>query len=114
MAGLGQQLLGLRHIVDRLRRLPVEFEISRDKGVAGQPAVAEGHRVIDALAVDREIDGAPRPLVMPRRFRIPLLGEIDPPRGLHDRRLERQPRRLLEIRRELAADPIGDVDLAVL
>jgi len=43
-----------------------------------------------------------------------LLREIDPVRGRADRRLEDKTRRLLDVLGQLAADRVGDIDLAAL
>ena len=53
-------------------------------------------------------------LVVPRRLRIPLVGEVEPEGALDHHRLQRQARRLLQLLGELAADRVGDVDLAAL
>src|SRR5437588_4752933 len=76
--------------------------------------MAQRERVIGALAVDREIRRPAYPLVMPGRLRIPLLGKVQRECSLDERWLEREPRRLLQLLGKLAADRIGDVDLAAL
>ena len=77
MTRLGQQLLGLGRIVHRSRRLPVIFESFRDDA-AGHPGMAERQRLVDGLAVDRQAGRLPHALIMPRRFRVPLIGEVEP------------------------------------
>src|SRR5215813_1248723 len=51
---------------------------------------------------------------MPWRFRVPLLGEVDPPGPLRNNRLEGQPRGAAELFGKLAANRVDDVDLAAL
>ena len=67
VTGLGEQLFRLLRIVGGglRRRLPEKFVAVGDDGVAGHLGIAEGQRVIRALAVDREARGASHPLVMP-------------------------------------------------
>src|SRR3954454_8341513 len=96
MAGLGEQLLRRGDVVDRRGRLPVKLEMRRDKAVSVKPRMAEGDCVIDALAVDRQVHGAAHPDFRPRRFWVPLFGEIDPEwRGVAYR--EGEPRRALHV-----------------
>src|SRR5215472_10841530 len=85
-AGLSQQLFGLGRVIYRRRRLPEEVETKRNEAV-GDLRVAECDRVVDRLAVESEVRGMPHPLVVPRRFRIPLVGEIEPERRRRDDRL---------------------------
>ncbi len=87
MARIGEQLLGLLRVVSRLWRLPEKFVMVGDERVAGDQRVAERQCLVRALAVDRETGGAAHPLVMPRRFRIPLVGKIDAEHALYDCRL---------------------------
>ncbi len=72
MPRLCKQLPGLGRLVDRGGRLPKEFEAVRNQA-AGQLRVAEGQRLVDALAVDRQARGLPHPRVVPGRFRVPLI-----------------------------------------
>src|SRR5271169_4334026 len=76
--------------------------------------MAEGQRLIDPVAVDRQAGGPPHPLVMPRRFRVPLIRKVDVEHTLDDRWLQGQPGGALQLFGELAADRIRDVDLAAL
>src|SRR6185295_6736859 len=87
-----KQLLRLVRIVDRRGRLPIEFEIVRNEGVATNQGIAEGERVVDVFAVDRKARRAAHALVMPGRFRIPLIGKVEAEWCLDDGRLEGQPR----------------------
>ena len=112
MARLGEQFFGLRRIVSRFLRLPIIFEDVGHERVAGQPRIAERQRLVDALAVDREAGGLAYPLVMPRRFRVPLLGESEPEGALDHRRLEAEPGSALQLLGQFAADRIDDIDLA--
>src|SRR5258707_414376 len=67
-----------------------------------------------AFMVDGQARREPYPRIVPRRFRVPLVGEVEPECGLDDRRLERQSLGALDLLCELAADRVGDVDLATL
>jgi len=65
------------------------------------------------LHVIRENPSESAPIV-PRRFRIPLIREIDPEGGLTDVRLEGQARATSDLLGQGAADRVGDVDLTTL
>src|SRR5437763_3146355 len=77
MAGLGKQLPRLGRILLRRRWLPEEIEILRHQRIAGHQRVPEGQRLVGAVAVNGESGGTPHTLVMPRRFGVPLVGEIE-------------------------------------
>jgi hypothetical protein len=64
MTGGGQQLLCLRRIVNRGRRLPIIGEGVGDDAV-GDLAVAEEQRLVHAIAIDRQIGGLPHPQIVP-------------------------------------------------
>ena len=81
---------------------------------SGDLRVAERDRFIHGLAVNGEAGGLPRPLVVPRRLRVPLICEVDPERCRREDRFEGQPRRAAQLFGELAADRVDDVDLAAL
>src|SRR5262249_36849907 len=83
VARLDQQSLGLDRIVGRSWQLPVVFENVRNDA-ASKLGLAERQSLIDGVAVDSDIRGAPHPLVMPRRLRVPLVGEVEPEGGLAD------------------------------
>ena len=104
--------LGLGRVVDRRRRLPVEIEPLGDDGVSGDFRVAQGQRLVGALAVDGEAGGLAHPHVVPRRLVVPLVGEIEAERALHHRRLQREAGYRAQLLGQLAAHRIGDVDLA--
>ena len=75
--GLGEQLLGLLRIVgDRLGLQRVIHDARHDD--PGRRAEAETRDLVDRRAVQRVVDRVAHPLVMPRRFRVPLLGKLDP------------------------------------
>ena len=76
--------------------------------------MAERQSLVDALAVDGQAGGEPHPLVVPWRLRVPLVGEVEPEWCLDDGRLQAEPLGALELLGELAADGVGDVDLAAL
>ena len=113
MTRLGQELLGLGRIVDGGRRLPVEVEgVGND--TSGDPGEAKGQCLVDGLVIDGQAGGEPHALVMPWRFRIPLVGEVEPECRLDDGRLEGEPLGALQLLGELAADRVGNIDLAAL
>ncbi len=70
--------------------------------------------MVHRLPVDGVVCRQAHAPVVPRRFRIPLLGEVDPVRGLADVGLERQPRGPPDLLGQLAAQVIGDVQLTPL
>ena len=76
--------------------------------------MAERDGLVDALAIERQRHGLAHPRVVPGRFRIPLIGEIDPERRVDHHRLQREPRRALQLLGQLAADRVGEIDLAAL
>ena len=113
ITGFGKQLFSHCRIVNGGGGLPVIVEALRDDA-AGQLGVAEGQRLVDAFAVDRQAGRFADPLVVPRRFRVPLVGKGQPERGRRIDRLQGQPGAMSHFFREFAADRIGDVDLAAL
>src|SRR4051794_36984639 len=76
--------------------------------------VAKRQRTIDVLTVNGEAGSLPDPDIVPRRFRVPLLGEIDPVGGRSNGGFEDQTRCLLYILGKLPSDRVGDVDLTPL
>src|SRR6516164_5153528 len=74
---LSEELLALVGVVDRRRRLPEEFVIIRNDGVAGDQRITQSQRLVEAIAVDRQTGGPSYSLVMPRRLCVPLIGEIN-------------------------------------
>src|SRR5438128_4174578 len=72
--GLREELPGLARVVGVERRLPVEVEAGGDDapGDLGEP---EGHGLVDRLAVHRVVGRETHAPVVPRRARIPLVGE---------------------------------------
>src|SRR5438552_9350031 len=108
--GFREELPGLARIVGVERRLPVELEAGGDDapGDLGEP---EGHGLVDRLAVDRVVRRAAHAPVVPRRARIPLVGE-DQPVGGHERsRPQGEPGRAPPLLAELASDRVGAVHL---
>src|SRR5882724_12186120 len=85
--GLRQQLFGLGRIVGIDRRLPVEVEARGDDapGDLGKP---EGLRLVDRLAIDGVGGGEPHAAIMPRRARVPLVGEDQPVSARERRRVQ--------------------------
>ena len=76
--------------------------------------MAQCQGFIDGVVVDRVTGGPPDPYVVPRRFGIPLIGEIHPIGGGTDRRADLQAWRAFDFRRELTADRIGDINFIAL
>src|SRR6516164_6248823 len=66
------------------------------------------------LVIDGQAGRESHTLVMPRRLRVPLVGEVEPERGLDDGWLEGEPLGALQLLGELAADRVGYVDLTTL
>jgi len=93
--------------------LPIILKRLRDDAVVGF-AEAEEQRLVHSLAIERQICGLPDANVVPGRFRVPLLGKVDPVRRLQHHRFDAQSFGLLHFLGKLAADRIGDVDLAEL
>src|SRR4029077_13135217 len=91
MPRLDQQLLGFRLIVNRRRRLPVEIVARRNDAVR-ELRVTQGQSLVDRLAVEGEIGRLTHPLVVPRRLRVPLIGEVEPEGCRRVPRLEGEPR----------------------
>src|SRR6266446_546296 len=111
IAGVGELLLRLGEIVRW--RLDLQREV-HDAGHdhARRRTQAEARRLVDLLAVQREVHREPHPLVVPRRLRIPLVGELDP----EDRRVLRghhlHPRVALETLGVGAVEHVPDVGLS--
>src|ERR1051325_5496217 len=114
MTRLPQKLHRLFRVVDRLWRLPIKVEAVGHKRITGQPRIAEGQRLVDAVAIHGEAGGTAYPLVMPWRFLVPLIGEGEPEGALNDRGLQRQPRRRAQLLGQLAADRVDDINFAPL
>ena len=70
-------LLGLRQVVRHRLGLQCEIHHARHND-SGRRAKPEAGRLVDPLAVERVVDREPQPLVVPRRFGVPLLGELYP------------------------------------
>src|SRR5215831_10633064 len=109
----GIACFSLRRIVNRGWRLPIEIEAIGDDAV-GDFAIAEEQRLVHAVAIEREIGRLTHPQIVPRRLGIPLVGEIDPVRGLGDDWLQTEPGRTSQLLRKLGADRVSNVDLAAL
>jgi len=77
VAGLGEQLLGFRQVVGHRLGLQREIHHARHDD-PGRRAKAEAGHLVDRGAVERVADGTPQPLVVPRRFRVHPVGELDP------------------------------------
>src|SRR5215831_9046997 len=82
VSGLVQEALRAGWIVRVCRWRPVEFERGGDDA-AGDPREAQCLCFIDRLSVYRLICGHAHAPVVPRRLRIPLVGEVDPEGSLN-------------------------------
>ena len=114
ITGLGEQLLRLlRDPAATARCLQGVLHDARHDD-PGRRAEAEAGRLVDRLPVERVIDRLPQPHVVPRRFRVPLVGELDPEdRGVL-RRHDLQTRGLLDALGVGAVERVGDIGLAGL
>src|SRR5213593_3724090 len=106
--GLREELPGLARIVGVERRPPVEVEAGGDDapGYLGEP---EGHGLVDRLAVHRVVGRETHAPVVPRRARIPLVGEDQPVSGHERSRPQGEPGRAAHRLTELTRDRVGDV-----
>ena len=77
IAGLGEEFLGLRGIERIGLEEPRELERARDEG-AGRLAEAERLGLVERLTVDGVAHGLTHAQVVPRRLRIPLVGQVEP------------------------------------
>ena len=113
IARLGEKLLGLRGSYGSGGVCSAN-SITRGTMTRGRRTEAETGDLVDRLTIQRVVGREPHALVVPRRLRIPLLGELDPV----DRRVlgrdELQPRVALHVLRVLAVERVGDVGFAVL
>ena len=78
IASLGQQALGPGGIVGHRFQRQRELHIARDDGPR-RPAQSHALGLVDRLPVDGQVGGQPHPLVMPGRFGVPLLRELQVP-----------------------------------
>ena len=112
ISGVGKQLLRLCRIVHRRRRLPVVFEHVGKDGRPCNVGKPHGQRFVDGLAVDREAGGEAHLWVVPWRFRVPLIREINAEGALHSHRFDTETGGAAQFVGQLAPDRIGDVDFA--
>jgi hypothetical protein len=87
IAGLGEQLLGPDWVIPGSGRPPIILKVVWDNA-AGNSRMSQGQRLVDRLVVDGQTGREPYPLIMPGRFFIPLVGEVQPEGRLDDGRLE--------------------------
>ena len=113
MPGLGDEPLGPDGIVRVAGRLPVELEAAGNDA-PGDPGISERVRLVHRLPIDGMVHGQAHPPIVPRRLRVPLLGEVDPVCGLTDVGLQRQPGGSPDLLGHRAANVIGDVHLTAL
>ena len=113
IAGLGEQLLGVRGVVGGRLHGDRELEDARHDR-AREPGEAERLGLVDSLAVDGVAGRQPHATVVPRRFRVPLLGQLEPERAGQQRRLELDARRALELFSHGAGEEVGEIHLASL
>ena len=113
IARLSEESPGLGGIIGIPRRLPVELEAAGNDA-PDQLGIPQGLCLVHRRPVDGVVGSQAHPPVAPRRFRVPLVGEVHPLCGLTDVRLQRQPRGSPELLGQRAADRIGDVHLTSL
>src|SRR5215470_16181806 len=80
IAGLGQELLGFLRIVGERFGLQGEVHHPWDND-SSRWTEPEARCLVDRLSIEGVIDGQTYTLIGPWRFRIPLLGELDPEYG---------------------------------
>ena len=113
IAGLGEQLLGPLRVVGVRVDGQGELHVP-GHDVAGQARGAEGFGLVDRLAVDGEAGGKPQAPVVPRRLRVPLLGEVQEEDRVRPHGHESQTGRAPHVLGDGAVEEVGDVDLAAL
>ncbi len=94
-------------------RLPVELEAVGDDAPV-DPGVAEDLGLVHRRPVQGVAGGQPHAPVVPRRLRVPLVGEVDPVGGEAEVGLEPEPGTAPEILGEGAAHLVDHVHLAPL
>src|SRR5207249_2108112 len=105
IAGFGQELLGPGEIVRNGRRLPVVLEVRGDEAVV-EARGPERLGLVDRLAIDGVVGGETKPAVVPGRFRVPLVDEVDPVAVVRERGLEREPRSTADLLAQLGRHPV--------
>ena len=111
IAGLGEELLGLLRVVGVRRHLEREVHHARHDDAGGRTE-AQACRLVGRLAVEGVVHRLAQALVVPRRLRIPLIGELDPEDRGVARGQERVARVALERLRLRAVQEEGVVRLA--
>src|SRR4029453_17069152 len=76
VARLDHELLGTFRVVGMRIDRQREFHVPRDD-VPGDARESELFGLVQGLPVDREASGEPNAPVVPRRLRVPLLGEVE-------------------------------------
>ena len=90
-----------------------ELHVPRDD-VPGDAGESELLGLVDRLAIDRQARGEPHPPVVPRRLRVPLLGELEEEDGVAPNSGEPEPGCPLDVLGHGAAQEVHDVELATL
>src|SRR5689334_19851327 len=86
----------------------------RHDRVAADQRVTERQRVIDALAIDRQICRATDAQIVPWRFRVPLIDEIEAEHALHEGRFQHQAGSTFQLLGKFAAYRIDNIHFSVL
>jgi hypothetical protein len=76
--------------------------------------VAERLRLVERVAIDREVRGEADPAVRPRRLRVPLIDEDEPLAAGDDGGLQGEARRPLKLLGQRTSDRVDDVGFAPL
>src|SRR5215470_10343117 len=113
VASLGQELLGTLWIVRMRIDRQCEFHVTRHDA-PGEARESECLRLVDRLAVDGEACGQPDPLIVPRRFRIPLIDEVEKKYRIRHRGTELEAGRAPDVFRDRSGEVVRDVDFAPL
>src|SRR5439155_15381852 len=114
IAGFGQELLRPRRIEGRWLEGLRELERARDDA-AGRLRKSERLGLVERLPIDGVTGGQPHAPVVPRRLRIPLVGEVEPEDAARlARRRELEPRRSLNVFGNGTGQQIRDVHLTLL
>src|SRR6267378_3610346 len=113
IAGVSEQLA--RTLGIEWRRLEGQSELeTAGHDASGQTRESKGLGVVEGLPVHGEARGQAHPAVVPRRFRVPLLGEVDPERRVELHGHEAQACSPSELLGGRPREQIGDVHLALL
>src|SRR5580765_8205476 len=113
VARLDQELLGALGIVRRRLDRQRELHVARDD-VPGDAGEAELLGLVQGLPIDREARGQTHAPVVPRRLRVPLLGEVEEDDGVGPDGAELEPRRPLDVLRHRTGQEVDDFSFTAL